>query len=225
MKDLFESWMDGLGCLIDDDLISFYTFFTLVLAEISYLFAFQPLEVAKPLSLIFFGYMLNVIICAVVKGNFEGTKLELICSIVYVLVFVALFIIGCIINWKITLICTIILFGITALWIAIRDHQDSVYAYKGQTTREKLALKINSLFRNKVFWIVSQIIVIGAPFIAFIVMFANISFIPTALKIIIPIVYVILAPVIAFFEDASACCTIFELAYEISWSKDKEEVE
>lgn len=214
MKDLFESWMDGLGCLIDDDLISFYTFFTLVLTEISYLFAFQPLEVAKPLSLIFFGYMLNVIICAVVKGNFEGTKLELICSIMYVITFVVLFIIGCIINWKITLICTIILFTITALWIAIRDHQDSVYAYKGQTTREKLALKINSLFRNKVFWVISQIIVIGAPFIAFIVMFANISAIPTVLKIIIPIVYVILAPVIAFFEDASACCTIFELAYE-----------
>lgn len=214
MKDLFESWMDGLGCLIDDDLISFYTFFTLVLTEISYLFAFQPLEVAKPLSLIFFGYMLNVIICAVVKGNFEGTKLELICSIMYVITFVVLFIIGCIINLKITLICTIILFTITALWIAIRDHQDSVYAYKGQTTREKLALKINSLFRNKVFWVISQIIVIGAPFIAFIVMFANISAIPTVLKIIIPIVYVILAPVIAFFEDASACCTIFELAYE-----------
>ena len=225
MKDLFESWKDGVSILIEDDLISFYTFFTLILAEISYFFAFQPLSVAKPLAIIFFGYMLNVIICAVVKGNFEGTKIERICSIVYVLVFVALFIIGCIINWKITLICTIILFGITALWIAIRDHQDSVYAYKGQTTREKLALKINSLFRNKVFWIVSQIIVIGAPFIAFIVMFANISFIPTALKIIIPIVYVILAPVIAFFEDASACCTIFELAYEISWSKDKEEVE
>ena len=214
MKDLFESWMDGLGCLIDDDLISFYTFFTLILAEISYFFAFQPLSVAKPLAIIFFGYMLNVVVCAIVKGNFEGTKIEKICSIVYVLVFVALFIIGCIINWKITLICTIILFAITALWIAIRDHQDSVYAYKGQTTREKLALKINSLFRNKVFWIVSQIIVIGAPFIAFIVMFANISAIPTVLKIIIPIVYVILAPVIAFFEDASACCTIFELAYE-----------
>ena len=214
MKDLFESWMDGLGCLIDDDLISFYTFFTLVLAEISYLFAFQPLSVAMPLAIIFFGYMLNVVVCAIVKGNFEGTKIEKICSIVYVLVFVALFIIGCIINWKITLICTIILFAITALWIAIRDHQDSVYAYKGQTTREKLALKINSLFRNKVFWLLSQIIVIGAPFIAFIVMFANISAIPTVLKIIIPIVYVILAPVIAFFEDASACCTIFELAYE-----------
>lgn len=214
MKDLFESWMDGFSYLIDDDLISFYTFFTLIMAEISYFFAFQPLSVAMPLAIIFFGYMLNVVVCAIVKGNFEGTKIEKICSIVYVLVFVALFIIGCIINWKITLICTIILFAITALWIAIRDHQDSVYAYKGQTTREKLALKINSLFRNKVFWLLSQIIVIGAPFIAFIVMFANISFVPTALKIIIPVLYLIITPYIAFFEDASACCTIFELAYE-----------
>lgn len=214
MKDLFESWKDGVSILIEDDLISFYTFFTLILAEIFYFFAFQPLSVAKPLAIIFFGYMLNVIICAIVKGNFEGTKLELICSIMYVITFVVLFIIGCIINWKITLICTIILFTITALWIAIRDHQDSVYAYKGQTTREKLALKINSLFRNKVFWIVSQIIVIGAPLVVFIVMFANISFIPIALKIIIPVLYLVIAPYIAYFEDASACCTIFELAYE-----------
>ena len=214
MKDLFESWMDGVGILIEDDLISYYTFFTVILAEISYFLAFQPLSEAIPLAIIFFGYMLNVIVCSIVKGNFEGTKIEKICSIVYVLIFVVLFVIGCIINWKMTLVCTIILFAITALWIAIRDHQDSVYAYQGITTKDRIALAINSLFRNKIFWVVSQIIVIGAPFIAFIVMFANISFVPIALKIIIPALYLVIAPYIAYFEDASACCTIFELAYE-----------
>ena len=219
MRNFIEDWKDGLSYLIDDDLISFYTFFTLILAEISYLFAFQPLEVAKPLSLIFFGYMLNVIICAVVKGNFEGTKFELICSITYVIAFVVLFIIGCIINWKITLICTIILFAITGLWIAIRNHQDSVYAYKGETKKERFILKINALFRIKEFWIISQIVVIGIPFIAFIIMFVNISIIPTVLKIIIPILYLILVPFIAYFEDDSSACNIFELAYEVLWSK------
>ena len=221
MRNFIENWKDGWGCLIGDDLISFYTFFTLILAEISYLFAFQPLSVAKPLALIFFGYMLNVIICAVTKGNFEGTKFERICSIIYVVVFVVLFVIGCFINWSITLVSTIILFAITGLWIAIRNHQDAFYAYKGQTTREKLVLEINSLFRNKVFWLVSQIIVIGAPFIAFVFMFANISDIPIVLKVIIPILYLIISPFIAYFEDLSATCNIFELAYDRCWYEEE----
>ena len=99
MKDLIENclenWMDGLSCLIPDDLISFYAFFTVILAECSYLLAFYEFAVAIQITVILLGYMLNVIVFARLKGNAETITLAKVYSILYVTVFVTLFIIGC----------------------------------------------------------------------------------------------------------------------------------
>ena len=127
MKNLIENWNNGLHYLITDDLISFYTFFTIILAECSYLLGFYEFADAIPITIILLGYMLNVIVFARLKGNAEGTKLELVFSILYVTVFVTLFVIGCFFNLAISITTTAILFGVTALWIVIRYHQDTFY--------------------------------------------------------------------------------------------------
>lgn len=201
MKNLIENWMNGLSYLIADDHISFYTFFTVVLTECAYLWAFHESAIAIPITVILLGYILNVIVFSQLKGNVEGTKLEKVFSILYVLVFVTLFVIGCIFNWAIIVITTAILLGVTALWIVIRNLQGT----------------------SKIFWILSQIIIIGGPFVVFVIFCAKISFLPIALKVAIPLLYIILSPLIAYFEDDSAACNIFELAYDITWSKEYEE--
>ena len=224
MKNLIENWLenweDGLSCLITDDCISFYTFFTVILAECSYLLAFHEFAIAIPITVILLGYMLNVIVFARLKGNAESTKLERIFSILYVTVFVTLFVIGCFFNWVINIITTAILIGVTALWIVIREHQDSFYYLPEGLP--KIAYLINKLFGNMIFWILSQIIVIGVPFVVFVIFCAKISFLPIALKVIIPLLYLIISPFIAYFEDDSATSNIFELAYDVIWSKEKE---
>lgn len=211
MSDIFDNWLDGLSILITDDMISFYTFFTVIFAEISYLWAFMQVKNIIPITIILFGYVLNVVIAAALRGYcFLSATLEKICQIVYVLVFIILFVVGCFFNWIAMLITTVILFSITALWIGIREHQDSVYVgYEAS-----LVNFINTLFRNKVFWLLSQIIVIGGPFIAFTIFCANIPNLPIFLKILFPLIHLILSPLIAYFEDDSATCTIFELAFE-----------
>ena len=73
------------------------------------------------------------------------------------------------------------------------------------------------------FWILVQIIIIGSSFVVFVIFFAKIPFIPTELKVIIPLVYLIFSPLIAFFEDEVASYNIFGLAYSFTLSREFEE--
>lgn len=57
------------------------------------------------------------------KGSTEGIILEKIFSILYVIVFVVLFVIGCVFNMDLCIICTGIVLGITSLWITIKNQQ------------------------------------------------------------------------------------------------------
>lgn len=225
MKNLIENcrknWIEGLRYLIVDKHISFYTFFTVILAECSYLWAFYEFAVAVPITVILLGYMLNVIVFARLKGNTEGTKLEKVFSILYVGVFVTLFVIGCFFNWALSIITTAIILGVTALWIVIRNYQTPFYYLPEDLP--KIARLINEVFSNKIFWILSQIIIIGGPFIVLVIFFFKIPFIPIVIKVIIPLLYLIFSPLIAHFEDDSAACNIFELAYDVTWSKEYEE--
>lgn len=221
MKNLIENWNNGLNYLITDDLISFYTFFTIILAECSYLLSFHEFADAIPITIILLGYMLNVIVFARLKGNAEGTKLELVFSILYVTVFVTLFVIGCFFNLAISIITTAILFGVTALWIVIRNNQDTFYYLPDGLP--KITYLINNLFGNKIFWILSQIVIIGGPFIVFVIFCTKIPFLPIVLKVIIPLLYLSLSPLIANYEDDSAALNVFELAYDITWSKEYED--
>ena len=219
MKRLIGSWLDAFGYLLDDELISFYTFFTVVFAECAALWAFCSASIAIPFTVILIAYILNILILSDLKGKYEGCKKEVTISIFYVIITLALFITGFFFDWRINLICTAILFGVTALWIGIRLHQCTLYV----NSRNVLVMLINSLFQNEIFWVFSQIIVIGAPFAAFVTFFAMIPAIPLALKIIVPIAYFILIPFIAVLEDETAACNVFEIAYDIMWSKELEE--
>lgn len=214
IENWFENWREGLSYLIADDHISFYTFFTVILAECAYLWEYHEVSLAIPITVILLGYMLNVMVFARLKGNAEGTKLEKVFSILYVSVFVTLFVIGCFFNWAISVINTVILFGVTALWIVIRNHQDTFYYLPEGSP--KIAYLINKLFGDKIFWILSQIVIIGGPFVVFVIFCAKISFMPIALKVIIPLLYLIFSPFIAYFEDDSAASNIFELAYDVT---------
>ena len=60
MKKLIENWNNGLHYLITDDLISFYTFFTIILAECSYLLSFHEFADAIPITIILLGYLLGL---------------------------------------------------------------------------------------------------------------------------------------------------------------------
>ena len=198
-KLIKEAWMNGVSYMITDKLISFYVFFTIILAEMAYVWTFKT-EVAMPLTVILLGYMLNVIVLAWLKGKWEGYKEEVLLTALYVFMFIILFTIGCSIDKKTNTIMTVILLSITAAWIEIKEIQSSYNEIK----------------------IVSQFLIIGAPFVAFLVCLAMVP-IPIMAKIIISLVYFTCIPLIENYEEETATSNIFQLAYDVTWNKEIEE--
>lgn len=223
MKRLIEVCFSGIAYMIGDDLISFYAFFTTLLAECAYLWAFHSSSIAIPFTIILIGYIVNVIVMGWLKGMWEGERKEVVFSVLYVLIAVGLFAVGCVVDVKMNICLTLIALAVAGLSIAIREEQDTIWIGMGYTKLHKIGYFINSLFRNKVFWLISQIIVIGAPYVTFVVFFAMIPAVPIALKIIVPIVYFILMPFIAYIEDEIGANNIFQIAFDITWDKEMED--
>lgn len=196
MKKIFAAWNYGCSYLFSDELVSFYVFFTMIFAGCSWLFAYQELSVAIPLTIVMLGYVANTMLFSWLKGNAEGTRREKIFSICYVTVFAILFTIGSVVNVIIHVIMMAIILLVTAVCIWIREYQLPV------------------LFQS---------IALCTPIIALAICFAEIPWLPTVFKIIIPVIYAICSPLIAYYEDNAAAQNIFELAYEITWSKEYEE--
>ncbi len=196
MKNLINHWKEGLCYLFSDDLTSFYTFFTIIFAECVYLRIFYTTPIIIPFTIILIGYVVNVIVCALFKGGWEGTRIEVVFTIIYSIVFVILFIIGCFINVKLSIIMTIIPLIVTAILIGIRESRCTLLA---------------------------QFIVVGGPFIAFTISIFMLPTLPIVLKIIIPILYALCVPFISYIEDETAALNIFELAFDITWSRDLED--
>ena len=230
MEKLISKWKQGWRLLYSDDPISFYTFFTIIFAECSYLWNFQPIFVSVPFNAILIGYVINVLLSTLSKELFRGTKKEVVFTVVYLLTFVILFTMGCFVNIFINIIITAIPFGITALWIRFREYQRNMLTYtKTDVTVSKLIyyfakikVYVNKVTLKQTLYIMSQVVVIFLPFVVFAISFKLLPIVPSFLENIALVLYVILVPFIAVLEQEVAKYNIFEMAYMTTWKKEKE---
>lgn len=155
------------------------------------------------------------------KGEWEGERKEVLFAVLYVAIFGILFVIGCFINLKMNIIMTVILLATTAVNIAIREWQSC--ASFGKSRKDNEIVYVFKMFLKKLIYTLSQALVLGGPFVAFAVCLEQISDLHVALKVIIPITYSLCIPLIAYYEDSSSALNIFELAYDVTWSKRYEE--
>lgn len=202
-KERFYTWKFGLFCLFDDETFSFYMFSTIIFAECFY--ACTAFENPMKLIFVLLGYVFAIFIFSFLKGCAEGLILEPVFSVLYVFSIIALFIVGCTFNVLACIIMTLIPIAWVILSLFIKDLQP---------------FNIKSVKRAKIATAISDGVIYLVPIIAFIVTFAMIPEAPVILKFIVPIIYIALCPVIAYYEDSSATCNIFELAYDITFSKD-----
>lgn len=192
MKRLISAWCGWFGNLLGDDLISYYVFFTTILAEIAYLWSAHQ-DISSVFTWILLGCIANVLLTAFLKGSFETTKTEKVISYVYVVIFATLFIIGAVINIWASLVFVLFPFLVTLMFINVRELQ---------------------YCSGKTFEIIGNIIIVGIPFAAFVIAMACVPGLSLVLKILLPIVYFLLIPLIVWIEDSFATCNIFELFYE-----------
>lgn len=229
MKNLISTWKKGWQLLYSDVQISFYTFFTIIFAESSYFWAFQPVSISIPFNAVLMGYVINVLLSALGKGLYRETKKEVLLTINYLLIFIILFIIGCFVNIFISIIITIIPFGMTALWIRFREYQKNMltYAKTDKIVEEilkwlrKIGIKLDKLAFKKTLYIMSQLLLICIPFIIFAIFFKFIPIGTLLAKNIVLIIYLIIIPFISLLEEKLSTYNIFEIAYVYRRPKNK----
>lgn len=207
MSWLYESWTTGVGYLISDDLISYFIFTTTAIAEALFFWAFGY-ETALAFTLILYGCVMNVYVNSFWGGYVAGCN-EKLRIVTYWLVYLILFVLGCFVNFAITVAVFAILFGVTGLWINL--HQFQICAFGAGFP--KFIYKIANLFENQIFYILSVVFIIGIP-IAVVIVFLALTDLSVGLKIMLSVLYIAICPLIAYYEDTAATMSIFELGYE-----------
>lgn len=201
MKNLIRTWKGGLNCLFSDDLISFYTFFTVIFAECFYLRSFYPTLIATSFNIILFGYIVNVIAFAWIKKCINSPNKDEIVASAYSTVFALLFISGCIMDFFVCIVMTAIPLINTFLCSKVRYIQDECWF------RRRFAFA----------YYLSQFIIVCVPIIAFVICVLIIPTIPIVLKVIISIIYAFIVPFIVFIEDKMGRYNIFDIAFVIKY--------
>ncbi len=195
MKKICTAYKLGAGYLLsDENTISFYVFFAMIFSGCAYFFYSCEFATAIPLTIVMLGYVVNVILFSWLKGNMEGTRLEKVFGICYAVVFAILFVIGSIINFRAHIIIMTIILATTFIAAFFEEY---------------IAL---DFLRG---------LMLVLPFFTLIFSIAYTS-LPIVLKFIIPLVYTMCAPFIAYYEDNAAAQNIFELAFEYTWDAEYE---
>lgn len=218
MKKIYSFAKYCIWLLLAEENVSFYLYFTVALAEIAFLWGFFT-SIAIPFTVLLGLSILNIIFCGLGKGCREGEKEELIFARAYTVIFALIIIVGFFFNW----LANIILFGSALLitFLGIITRQFQAYGNLGYDCIKKWKKFFKVL--NKLVLIVSQIILLVGPFVLFVVA-VSLTNLPIWLKIVCPIVYAVLIPFIANFEDEFPTCNIFELAYDVTWDEEMQAV-
>lgn len=206
---MFDNWFEGWAYLLSDDLVSYYSYFTTIFAEIALLWGFG-VENTLIYTILLIGCIVNVFLTAFLKGCWFATeKWQRVLGRIYAIVFAILFTIGCAIDLN----NAPILFAIPLLWtgfgIWLRGYQNSAFGF-GFPER---VYKISAFIQKPIVLICSQILLIGLPIVALGYGIAQIDM-AVGYKIAITVLSIILAPLWAYIEDSWATQNIFELVYE-----------
>lgn len=219
LKDFFEEWLSGVKFITEGELTTFYTYFSIVISEIICLWvAFH--EIALPFTILGILSMLNILICADLKGRYECTKTEWIIARIYASVFLGIFVVGFFFNWLANIVLFSLPFILTGLLSFLNEFTDTIVIGE-QSEIEK---KIFNIMENPVIGRIARVLVIVLPFFVFTLSIFS-THLAVASKFIIIVGYALLVPVYAYLEDELAACNIFEIVTWVTWSKEYEQAE
>lgn len=216
-ENWYDKWESGMYGLAIDDLTSFYTYFTLVFSEIIVLWVHYQ-AIALPFTILLSVSLVNILATSFLKGRFEGTKLELVFTILFWAILGGAFISGFFFNVAANLILFAIPIAYSAMSITIRIFQNSKVK-----SEIKFITVLSNLFGNPLFWLITQLVVLVVPYW---VLVSSILMLPIDsfyIKLAICVVYGMLMPYFAYIEDEWGAQNIFELGFTVVWSKDLDE--
>lgn len=191
MKKILKKYFDGWLLLMFDELGSFYAWITAILAIAVALWVYK-VEDALAFSILLILAIANIIACGWWKGEIEGTKKEVVQIKVYLINFVILIIIGCIVNCSLTPYIVASLIGVGIIY------------YVGHSIREVLS----DIF---LFMILSIVLSIILP-LGGLIYFVSQTTIALYLKVVISVIYILITPLFSYLQDRLCACSVYELA-------------
>jgi len=213
----YENWENGMYGVLLYDLISFYSYFTIVFAEIVVLWLHYQ-KIALPFTIFLSLSLINILAISYFKGKYEGTKLELVFTVVFWVIFAGTFIPGFFFDVMANLILFAIPIGFTGLSVVIRFFQNTKFSYGPQ-----FILAISKAFESVLVWIFTQFIVLFIPYYMLVKSVLSLPIDSFVIKIAICAVYGMIVPYFAYIEDEWGAQNIFELGFSVVWNPELEE--
>lgn len=213
MRNWLENYNEGILGLFMGYAISYYAYLSIVLSEIFCIWRFWP-ENAIAFTILLVANCVVIGIFGALKRVFVFTKGERIVAIVYWIALAIVFVIGCFVNFLQNLVLYFLPVIFVAVWVFLRDIQNMRFA----TSNSKILVTITWLFSNCLLWLVLLAFVSLTPFVI-LTYIANWIFESKLLTFLIPFTFAIVLPFITWFEENYVNENIFEIGYEIVYTK------
>lgn len=188
-------WKKFIGFEFFDSLLSYFTFMTLVLASQSFLLMAQPQHMWW-LILVQAAYFILIMIFTFLLGYGEDQGRARVAKLLYVAVIAAFTLIGCLLNLKYHLMATIIVFATSFIFSKLRQCQK----YKYKSDEHKFLTWLSRVFQTRVFYGISQTILVFGSFVLLGVFWLNVSTVNVVVRYIVFGIYLFLIPMLGIFE-------------------------
>lgn len=218
MKKWLDNYVDGIIGLFAGYGISYYAYLSIVLSEIFYIWRFLP-ENAMLFTILLSINCIVIGIFGLLKRIFVFTKWERVVARIYCINLVIIFTIGCFINFLQNFVLYFLPIKFTLVWVFLREIQTMRFA----TSDSKILTTLTLIFCNCLMWPLVTAFVSLTPLIilAYVV---NIVFESRFLVFLIPFLVAMFLPFISWFEECFVNENIFEIGYEVIFTKRIEKI-
>lgn len=188
-------WKKFIGFEFFDSLLSYFTFMTLILASQSFLLMTQPQHMWW-LIIMQAAYFISIMIFTFLAGYGDDQGRTRFANVLYAVVIATFTLIGCLINFKYHLMATFIVFVTSFIFSKLRQCQK----YKYESDEHKFLTWLSRVFQTRVFYGISQTILVFGSFVLLGVFWLNVSTINVAVRYIVFGIYLFLIPMLGIFE-------------------------
>lgn len=213
MGKWLDNYTDGIMALFVGHAISYYAYLSIVLSEIFYLWRFFP-ENAMAFTILLGVNCIVIAVFGLLKRLCVFTRGERIVAKVYWVALGIIFVIGCFINIMQNMLLYLLPMAFAGKWIFLRDIQTMRFA----TSDSKILTTITRFFANCLMWPILTAFVSLTP-IVILTYVLNMTLTSRIFVFLIPMLFAMLLPFITWFEEDFVNEDIFEIGYEIVFTK------
>ena len=190
-----------------ESLLSYHAFFTLLMADAALILRDKP-ENMLLLFAMLGAYYVVILTFSLLLGLVDGTRKVRILTGTYIAVFLAIFAIGCIINFKYAVILTALLIGVSFVNDKIRFCQ----TYRCDDEERKIQSTLSKIFETRTFYILSQIVLVFGTMALLGYFWLFNQNINVFVRLISFGTYCIMVPIFGIFQDNSENAERYEEA-------------